>query len=94
MSDLEKIRKKIDKIDEELVKLFEKRMEIVLRVADHKERYNKPITHEEREQEVLNNCKKNLKNKKYEKDLEELFICLMSISRRIQTETLNIQNDE
>ncbi len=94
MSDLEKIRRKIDKIDKELVKLFEKRMGIVLRVADHKERYNKPITHEERELEVLNNCKKSLKNKKYEEELEEFFVCLMSISRKVQSETLNKQNDK
>ncbi len=93
MSDLEIIREKIDQIDEELVKLFEKRMEIILQVAEHKERYNKPIAHEEREQEVLNNCKKVLKNKKYEKELEELFVCLMSISRRTQDKILNMHKE-
>ena len=91
MSDLEKIRRKIDKIDEEIVKLFEKRMEIILQVAKHKEIYNKPIAHQAREQEVLNNCKMNLENKEYEKELEELFVCLMSISRRAQAKVINAQ---
>lgn len=89
MSDLELIRKEIDKIDEELVKLFERRMEIISEVAEYKEKHNEPIAHEEREREVLNNCKRILKDKKHEKELEELFDCLMSISRRAQERALN-----
>lgn len=52
--DLEKTREKIDKIDEELVKLFEARMEAVSQVADYKKKNNLPIYNGERERNVLN----------------------------------------
>lgn len=89
MNDLESIREEIDKIDEEIVGLFEKRMGMVQQIANHKEKFNQPILHKDREQEVLTKCKAKLSNKDFEKELEELFECVMKISKRIQTKLLN-----
>lgn len=89
MRDLEKIREEIDKIDEEIVQLFEKRMGMVQQIANHKEKYNQPIFHQDREKEVLTKCKAKLRNKYLEKDLEELFKCVMNISKRIQIDLMN-----
>lgn len=84
MGELEKIRSDIDLIDCEIVKLFEQRMEIVLKVARHKEKLHMPILYEGREQEVLTNCKETLINKELTKDIEELYLCLLNISKKAQ----------
>lgn len=89
MSDLDKIREEIDKIDEHIVELFERRMGMVQQIANHKEKYNKPIFHEDREKEVLAKCKAKLRNKDFENHLEELYMCVMTISKRIQTGLIN-----
>ncbi|MGL5244564.1 MAG: chorismate mutase, partial [Sarcina sp.] len=70
--DLNKCREEIDKIDKELMKLFEKRMDIVLKVANYKKENNLPIFNREREDEViLKNLSRlnNLEIKPYAEDM-------------------------
>ena len=55
--DLSECRKEIDNIDKELVKLFEKRMNVAINVAKYKIENNLPIFNEAREVEVI---KKNI----------------------------------
>ena len=55
--DLLECRREIDNIDEELVKLFEKRMNIAINVAKYKIENNMTIFNEVREIEVI---KKNV----------------------------------
>ncbi|MGD9677468.1 MAG: chorismate mutase [Vulcanibacillus sp.] len=93
MKDLESIREEIDKIDEEIVGLFEKRMEMVQQIANHKEKFNQPILHKDREQEVLKKCKSKLSNKDFENELEELYECVMRISKRIQIKLLDTNKE-
>lgn len=63
MDDLAKIRAQLDDIDEEIVELFEKRMDIALDVISHKQKNNKPILYKSRETEIINRCKSMLNNK-------------------------------
>ena len=51
--DLSELRVEIDKIDEELVRLFTARMAISAQVADYKRANNLPIFHPGREREIL-----------------------------------------
>jgi len=51
--DINDLRKEIDAIDQELVRLFCRRMEVTARIADYKKENNLPIYHPGREQEVL-----------------------------------------
>ena len=51
--DISELRAEIDKIDEELVKLFCARMEISAKVADYKRERNLPIFVPAREREIL-----------------------------------------
>ena len=51
--DLSELRDEIDKIDEELVRLFTARMGISAQVADYKREHNLPIFHPGREREIL-----------------------------------------
>ena len=48
--DLQKIREEIDIIDRELARLFEKRMDIVLKVAEYKRQNNLPVKDMAREE--------------------------------------------
>ena len=63
--DLLECRREIDNIDEELVKLFEKRMNIAINVAKYKIENNMTIFNEVREIEVIKKNVARLSNKKY-----------------------------
>ncbi|MCT4607443.1 MAG: chorismate mutase [Marinisporobacter sp.] len=90
MDDLDKLRNEIDYIDEEMVKLFEKRMETVLKIAEYKKRKHMPIFHKDRETEVIKKNINYLKNKAFYEPTEEFFKKLMEISRGVQREQLKI----
>lgn len=49
---LTKVRKEIDKLDHQLLKLFKKRVKLVERVGLIKKKYNLPIFHPAREKEI------------------------------------------
>ena len=51
--DLQELRKEIDSIDDELVRLFGQRMEIAAKIADYKKENNLPILVPAREREKL-----------------------------------------
>ena len=53
MRSLQDSRKEIDKIDEEMIKLFERRMEVCRDVADYKLKTGKPVLDRKRELEKL-----------------------------------------
>ena len=53
--DIKELRNEIDSIDEELVKLFCRRMDVAAQVADYKHENNLPILVPAREREVLSN---------------------------------------
>ncbi|WMJ79801.1 chorismate mutase [Clostridium sp. MB40-C1] len=86
MQQLEELREKIDDIDKDLTELFEKRMEIVLKVAKYKKEKNIPILNENREKEVIKKNLNYLKNEKFKEGLEKFFKDTMDISRKIQSE--------
>ncbi|KOA18874.1 P-protein [Clostridium homopropionicum DSM 5847] len=84
MDALENVRKEIDSIDRQLVELFEKRMEAVLKVAQYKKENNIPILNKNREEEVISKNLQRVKNRAFEKPEEEFLKSIMSISRKLQ----------
>lgn len=84
MDELAKLRREIDDIDRQLVALFESRMDVVLRIGQYKRENKVPVLNSPREQEVLIKSLNYLKNKTFEKPLEEFFRELMKISKEIQ----------
>lgn len=84
MYDINELRKEIDEIDCELVKLFEKRMEVVEKVAKYKIDKNVPILNSSREKEVVDKNLKYLKNAQLQPYLKEFFINLMKLSKEMQ----------
>lgn len=81
--DLKEIRNEIDYIDKQLLELFCKRMDCVLKVARYKADNGMPILRPEREQEILDRVKKEAPEG-YKEDAAELFVSLMEISRKRQ----------
>lgn len=84
MADLEDYRKEIDNIDKELAALFEKRMDMVLKVAQYKKENKVEIFHKNREDIVLKKAVDNLKNKDYSDEIVKFFNATMEIGKGLQ----------
>ena len=63
--DLEAIRRRIDKIDAQLVAALEERMEAVLEVAAYKKQQGLPVLDAAREAQVLSKACMRLQHKEY-----------------------------
>lgn len=90
MTKLDEYRVEIDEIDREIVQLFEKRMETVLKVANYKKENEMEVLQSSREEVVLQKAVANLKDKKYEDDIREVFELLMRLSRNSQKKELGL----
>jgi len=84
LEELEILRKEIDKIDEQLVELFEKRMELAIKIGDIKKQKGMQILDSQREKAVIKNAIAHLKNKDLSDELEAFLRNLMDSSKKIQ----------
>ena len=92
--DLLECRNEIDKIDKELVKLFEKRMNVAVNVAKYKIENNIPIFNGAREAEVIQKNINRLNNREYSKLTEKFFTNLMELSRSLQADIIEDNEKE
>ena len=81
----EKERAEIDAIDQELVRLFERRMDAVTEIARIKKAHKLPILDQSREDKVLDKVRGLTENKAYEDSMEDLFRSLMTITKAFET---------
>lgn len=88
MIDLMKLRDEIDVIDNEMVRLFEERMEICKEVADFKIKTGKPVFDKEREVAKIKTLKGKAHTSFNATGVEELFQQVMSMSRKLQYQLL------
>ncbi len=80
--DLKELRTEINEIDEEILKLFLRRMEVAGQVADYKKAHHLPIYQPAREQEILESAAQRAGGMgSYAK---ALFACLMELSKQYQ----------
>ena len=84
MSELDDYRKKIDEIDEKITKLFEERMNTVMKVGEYKKANNLPVLNKSREEEVLKKNIGYLENKDYADELRAFFISMMNIAKDLE----------
>lgn len=89
MDELIKFREEIDKIDNELVVLFEKRIEIAKRIAQYKSNKNIPIYDEVRENAVVRKSIEKLKDKSLSQELESFYMTIFEISKEVQRKVLD-----
>ncbi|MCH5323178.1 MAG: prephenate dehydratase [Helicobacter sp.] len=81
--DLKLFRDEIDKIDDALLELLEKRMEIVKRVGKLKMLNNAPIYHPKREQEIIERLKQKSAILTQEA-IESIYLEIFAVSRNIE----------
>ena len=84
MKDLSEIREEIDKIDRQIVALYEARMKLTTEVAEYKISTGKPVLDKIREQEKLTKIKELVHTEENRYDAGELFEQIMALSRKRQ----------
>lgn len=87
--DLSELRQQIDEIDNQIVVLYEKRMDVCSQVADYKIATGKKVFDKTREVQKIQNVKSKVKNEFNKTGVEELFEQLMSMSRKLQYQKLS-----
>lgn len=86
--DLQEIRGELDKLDSQIVELYEKRMELCGKVAEYKIETGKKVFDQVREKEKLEKVKSLTHNEFNSHGIEELFEQIMSMSRKLQYQML------
>ena len=85
--DIQDSRNKINKIDDEIIKLFQERMISAERIAEYKKKNNLPVFDKKREQEILGKITE--KSSPEFKDFSvELYEKIFELSRRYQEEII------
>lgn len=88
MEDLSKLRQDIDRIDRQIVELFEERMGVSRQVAEYKIANGKKVLDRARELEKLETLG-NLTNDSFNRHgIQELFQQIMAMSRKLQYQLL------
>lgn len=82
--DLLELRNQLDRIDEQIVQLYEERMEICSQVADYKIETGKKVLDKTREEEKLRKVRSLAHNDFNAHGVQELFEQIMSMSRKLQ----------
>ena len=91
MRDLAELRVEIDKIDRQMVKRFEERMDISREVAQYKVATGKRILDKERENQKLEAVKAMTHNDFNSHGAEELYQQIMAMSRKLQYQLMEEQ---
>ncbi len=86
--DIQDYRQEIDKIDEELVRLFNKRMDVIKEVAEFKKESKTPLYDGERERQLIAKAAE-LSEQDTELYTRILFSTLTNVSRAYQSRVLN-----
>ena len=92
-ADIKKLREQIDKIDSQILKLYEERMDVVRAIGEYKIANNLPVYDPAREDAKLDEVFASVSNKKYADGAAQLFITLMQASKEYQEDLFGISDD-
>ncbi|MBS4023709.1 MAG: chorismate mutase [Dethiobacter sp.] len=81
MDELSRLRKSIDECDRELIKVFKKRLNLVRRIIEVKRKSGQSILSPEREKQVIENAKNNIKDDDYKIEAEKFIEQVLKLSR-------------
>ena len=84
MKEIEMLRGEIDLIDDKMIELFEKRVELAIKIGAIKKSNSIEITDDEREKEIFKMVVSKLKNKDFSIETEELFKDIIRLSKNVQ----------
>ncbi|MBQ6128180.1 MAG: chorismate mutase [Lachnospiraceae bacterium] len=92
--DIKSLRKRIDEIDDQLLKLYEERMDVVRDIGAYKMENALPVYDAKREDEKIDAVFAAVKNKEYADGAAQLFITLMQASRELQEEMMGLSDSD
>ena len=84
---LDKLRQELNQIDDEMMKLFVKRMTISKAIGAIKKSQGLPVFDALREQEVLIRCQKKLNNESLWPAYKRFMEMMMNLSKDVQNES-------
>ncbi len=87
---LEELRNKIDKIDDQLLNLIQERFEIVDEVRKYKEENNLPIKDKNREKQILSRLAENYNGILSKEEITDIFKKIIGVSTHVQERLSNI----
>ena len=88
MATLEELRVELDEIDNQMVELYQKRMNVCREVGDYKVKAGRKVYDRQREQEKLADVESKVENDFDKNGVRELYTQLMSMSRKLQYQKL------
>jgi len=88
--DLQELRMRIDKIDDELIRLFERRMDVSAEIAGYKKPRGLPVYDPEREKQKLRELSQKAAGK-YKPYIESLYLLIFKLSRAEQDKIINAE---
>ncbi|MDF0480761.1 chorismate mutase [Vagococcus sp. PNs007] len=91
---LKKQRQEIDRIDQEIIRLLEARLDVVSEVVGIKEQEKIEVLDSEREKSVLDKVEGAVKNKEYASTIKALYQEMMRVSKEYQSSKLIKKSDE
>ena len=80
-----KLREEIDKLDEEIIQLLKKRMQISKEVGELKETLDLPVEDKRREQEIIDRLIQQAGRNLSEEQLMRIFTAVFTSSKQIQS---------
>lgn len=86
MDDLKNSRDCIDEIDEEIIKLYEKRMDVVKKVIEYKIQNNIDIQDKNRENDILAKNLNKIDNHQYKKYYKHILDGFLNASKEMQSD--------
>ena len=81
---INQLREEIDRIDAEIIALFERRMDTARAIGRVKRENGMAVKNQNREEQVKANCRENCKNRLYTAGAETVMMCIINECRNIQ----------
>lgn len=89
--ELKQARLEINKLDKEIVRLLERRFDLVSEIGEYKRKQNLPVYDEDRERQVIESCIGFLENKEYSRCIDDIYFQIMKTCKDIQN---NLRADQ
>ncbi|MBF89084.1 MAG: hypothetical protein CMG75_05365 [Candidatus Marinimicrobia bacterium] len=77
-------RKKIDRLDDQLVDIIVERFALTLQIGELKKKNNLRITDTSREEEILNRITERINSRLNPNEIKEIFHLIFQISKKLQ----------
>lgn len=90
MEKLEICRDLIDSIDNSIIELYEKRMDVIKEITKYKIENELPVLDQAREDSMLKKNLKKIKNKEYKKYYKDVLDGYLKASKKMQEEIIKL----